>query len=34
MAWFFIALAAFFLYAVAVVTDKFILVKTPVVPVS
>ena len=34
MAWLPVALAAFFLYAVAVVTDKFMLTKTAVVPLS
>lgn len=34
MAWFLVAVASFFLYAVAAVTDKFMLDKTPVVPVS
>jgi uncharacterized membrane protein len=34
LTWFFVALAAFFLFSVAVVTDKFMLTKTPAVPVS
>jgi hypothetical protein len=34
MAWLAVSLVAFFLYAVAVVTDKFMLTKTPLVPLS